>query len=224
MTKTDTAVGLIIGFLIGLFFFIALKTLQIQVPQSWLIIVVCPPLSLLGLFAASAIGKKFLAVYQMAKFLLVGALNTFLDLAVLNFLMWVFGIYAGVFFAVFKGTSFLAAATNSYFWNKLWTFGGSRSSASSPSANEFGRSPAELSLPPLKKRGGVFAGKEYLKFLAVVGVGLLINVGAAGFVVNVVGPQFGIAKELWANVGAFFAAFTGFIWNFIGTKLIVFKK
>lgn len=197
MGKVDTTVSLIIGFLVGLFFFISLEMLQIDIPQSWLFLIIFPPLSWLGLFVASVIGKRILAIYQLAKFLLVGALNTFIDLGALNLLMWLSGIYTGIFFSVFKGISFLVAATNSYFWNKLWTF---------------------------EKKESIFVGREYFKFLFIVAIGLLINVGVATFVVNVIGPQFGISEQLWANVGAFVAVFIALTWNFLGAKFIVFKK
>lgn len=197
MKKTDFIISPIIGFLIGAFFFVFIKTLQIKIPHAWLLFIVFPPLTVLGLFIASILGKKILAIYQMAKFMLVGALNTMVDLGVLNFLMWASGIYAGIFYSVFKGISFLTASTNSYFWNKHWTFG---------------------------KKEEAFAHQEYIKFLIIVGIGFLINVGIATFVVNIVGPQFGISEELWANVGAFFAVFFAWIWNFTGAKFIVFKK
>lgn len=197
MRKVDVIISPIIGFLIGVFFFVSLKTLKINISQSWLLLIIFPPLTLFGLFVASVIGKRVLAIYQMAKFLLVGALNTFLDLGVLNLLMWLSNIYTGVFFALFKGVSFLTAATNSYFWNKHWTF---------------------------RHQDGIFGGKEYFKFLVVVTVGLLVNVGVAGLIVNVVGPQFGISEKIWANVGAFLAVFAGVMWNFLGSKFIVFKR
>ena len=197
MKKTDIIIGPIIGLFIGTFFFIFLRTLQVNIPQSWLLIIVFPPLTLLGLFIASTIGKKFFAIYQMGKFVLVGALNTMVDLGVLNFLMWTFGIYTGIFYSVFKGLSFLLASTNSYLWNKHWTF---------------------------EKREEAFVGQEYFKFLIIVSIGFLINVGIATFVVNVIGSQFGISEELWANVGAFIAILLAWIWNFGGAKFIVFKK
>ena len=197
MKKTDIIIGPIIGLFIGIFFFVSLRTLQINIPQSWLLIIIFPPLTLLGLFVASIIGKKFSAIYQMAKFVLVGALNTMVDLGVLNFLMWASGIYTGIFYSAFKGLSFLLASTNSYFWNKHWTF---------------------------EKREEAFVGQEYFKFLIIVSIGFLINVGIATFVVNIIGPQFGISEELWANVGAFIAILFAWIWNFIGAKFIVFKK
>ncbi|HUW72093.1 MAG TPA: GtrA family protein [Candidatus Humimicrobiaceae bacterium] len=197
MKKTDAIISPVIGLFIGVFLFISLRTLQINISQSWLLIIIFPPLTLFGLFTASIIGKKFSALYQIAKFVLVGALNTMIDLGALNFLMSISGIYTGVFYSIFKGLSFLTASTNSYFWNKHWTF---------------------------EKREEAFVRQEYFKFLVIVGIGFLINVGIATFVVNIIGPQFGISEELWANVGAFVAILFAWVWNFTGAKFIVFKK
>ncbi len=197
MRKIDIIISPIIGFLVGLFFFISLRTLEMNIPYSWFLLIIFPPLTLFGLFVAFLIGKRVLAVYQMAKFVLTGALNTFVDLGVLNFLMWVFGIYAGFFYSLFKGISFLAASTNSYFWNKHWTF---------------------------QKGEEVFASREYFKFLVIITIGFFINVTIASFVVNIIGPQFGIEAKIWANVGAFSAILIAWVWNFLGAKFIVFKK
>lgn len=197
MKKTDIIISPIIGFFIGVFFFILFKTLQINIPQSWLLLIVFPPLTLLGLFVASIIGKKVLAIYQMAKFVLAGALNTMVDLGVLNFLMWRFEIYVGGLYPILVGISFLVASVNSYFWNKHWTF---------------------------RQRKETFAPREYLKFLIILIGGLLLHVIIASFVVNVIGPQFGISVKLWANIGKFIAVLIAFVWNFLGAKFIVFKK
>ncbi|MBZ9569619.1 GtrA family protein [Patescibacteria group bacterium] len=196
MKKSDALISFIIGFFIGFFFFIGLKIIKIEVPYSWLLIIIFPPLSLLGMFIASLLGKKFLFILQAARFLLVGALNTFIDLGVLNFLMWIFGIAAGVSYSVFKGISFLAATVNSYFWNKYWTF---------------------------EKKERKPGPKEFIKFLIITTIGFLINVGIASLVVNIIGPKFGITEVTWGNIGAFAAVFVAWIWNFIGVKFIVFK-
>jgi len=197
MKKIDTIISPIIGFLIGIFFFFSSKMLKIETGLNWLLLIIFPFLTLFGLFVASLIGKRVLAIYQMAKFVLVGALNTMIDLGILNFLMWISGIYTGIFYSIFKAISFLCATVNSYLWNKHWTFG---------------------------KREKIFVSKEYLKFLIIVTIGLLINVLIASFVVNVIGPQFGIIPKFWANIGAFTAILIAWIWNFIGVKFIVFKK
>lgn len=197
MKKIDATISTIIGFLIGVFFFIALKNIGKSFPYSWLLLVIFPPLALLGMFVASFIGKKLLIIYQAAKFVLVGALNTFIDLGVLNGLIWVSGIATGIWYSAFKGTSFLLATINSYFWNKHWTF---------------------------RKREKVFAPREYLKFLITVTIGLFINIGIASFVVNIIGPQYGLTEKMWANVGAFIAVLIAWVWNFLASKFIVFKS
>lgn len=196
MKKTDAIISVIIGFLIGVFFFVILKNIGIEIPYSWLLVIIFPSLALLGMFIVSFLGKKFLIIYQAGKFMLVGALNTFIDLGILNILIWFSGIASGSWYPVFKGISFLFATTNSYFWNKHWTF---------------------------EKRKRVFAPGEFSKFLVVTTIGFSINVGIASVIVNVMGPQFGITDKMWATIGAFAAALISWIWNFLSSKFIVFK-
>jgi len=135
-------------------------------------------------------------IKQAMKFILVGILNTLIDLGVLNLLIWLSGIAAGPFYSVFKGISFVAAVINSYLLNKFWTF-------------------------RKKETGGV--KREFSQFFIVSVIGFGINVGVASLVVNVIGPQFGISVKLWANIGAVCATFVSMIWNFLGYKFIVFK-
>lgn len=135
-------------------------------------------------------------IKQAIKFVLVGVLNTLVDLAVLNVLILVSGVSSGFGYSVFKGISFTVAVINSYFLNKFWTF-------------------------KVQKMGG--AKKEFAQFFTVSLIGFGINVGVASLVVNVVGPQFGIAPKIWANIGAICATLVGMTWNFLGYKFIVFK-
>lgn len=197
MKKTDGLISLIIGFFIGVFFFIILKSTDIIIPYSWVLIIVFPFLALIGMFVASWLGKKFLIIFQAGKFVMVGALNTFIDLGVLNLLMLFFGVASGLFFAVFKGISFLVATTNSYFWNKHWTF---------------------------QKREKVFSSQEFYKFLIVTTIGLFINVGVASFVFSKVSPWFEVSLEMWGTIGAVTAALIAWVWNFLSSKFIVFKS
>lgn len=202
MKKTDGLVSLIIGFFIGIFFFIILDNIGFHFPYSWLLIVIFPPLSLLGMLVVSFLGKKFLIFLQAGKFALVGALNTFIDLGILNLLIRFSGIASGPWYSVFKGLSFLIATTNSYFWNKHWTFVSGKT----------------------ETKRDLFASKEFYKFLAMTGIGLLMNVGIASLVVNQIGPQFGISEEMWATIGALVATMFAWIWNFLSSKFFVFKK
>jgi len=159
--------------------------------------VILPFLAIFYIFIGSLFKNKSQAIFQFFKFTLVGSLNTFIDFGVLNFLMFIFQITFGWGYSIFKAISFSVAVINSYFWNKFWTFQKTETKA---------------------------GGKEFSKFYLVTLIGFLINVGIASFIVNVIGPQFGFSKVIWANIGAFIAVLCAFIWNFLGSKLLVFKK
>lgn len=196
MKRSDIIVALIIGEVSAWLALAIFKNLRVEI-VVWLLPVFLPILAMVGLWIAYIFGKKFPIIWQAAKFILVGILNTFLDLGVLNILISVSGITSGLNYSVFKGVSFLAAVINSYFWNKFWTF---RKSATSES------------------------GKEFLQFFIVSAIGFGINVGVASLVVNIIGTQFAISEEIWANVGAVVATLIAMAWNFIGYKFIVFKR
>lgn len=136
-------------------------------------------------------------IRQAAKFILVGTLNTLIDLGVLNLLIFTSGISSGFGYSAFKGISFIAAVINSYFLNKFWTF------------------------KALKTER---AKEEFAQFFIVSMIGFGINVGVASLVVNMIGAQFGITPKIWANIGAITATLVGMTWNFLGYKFIVFKN
>lgn len=129
---------------------------------------------------------------QIIKFIIVGISNTLVDFLVLNSLIFATNIAAGPAFSIFKAISFGVAVTNSYFWNRRWTFQSNR--------------------------------KVFMQFAAVSSIGLLLNVGTASFVVNVVGAQFGLSEKIWANIGAAFGTLVVMTWNFTGYKFFVFRK
>jgi len=145
--------------------------------------------------------KKIPVFLQVVKFGLVGVLNTFVDLGVLNLLILITGFASGVYFSVFKGISFIVAVINSYYWNKFWTF-----KKKDPGAVDNRR------------------GSEFAQFLAVSVGGFLVNVGAASLVVNLIGPIGGIDPRTWANLGAIIATLVALAWNFLGYKFFVFKS
>jgi len=197
MRKSDILAAIVIGEVSAWLAILITKNIQLEFPFWWALPIVLPILFLIGLFVASVIGKRFLIIYQAAKFLLIGILNTFIDLGILNLLILTTGVASGLGFSVFKGASFLVAVVNSYFWNKFWTF---------------------------KKREITKAPREFAQFFTVALIGLAINVLVASLVVNVVGPQFGLSEKIWANIGAIVATFVGMTWNFFGYKFIVFKE
>lgn len=196
MRKLDGVIAAIIGFLDGILFFFILRNIELEIPYTWSLPFALALLCYFGMRTASWMGRKIAILLQAAKFFLVGTLNTFVDLGVLNILILISGIATGIFYSFFKALSFLVATTNSYFWNKYWTF--ERKEKPTP--------------------------KEFFKFLVVTTVGLLINVGIASFLVNLIGPKFGLTEKIWATFGAIVAAFGAFVWNFLSSKFIVFKS
>jgi len=205
MKKTDYIFPLIIGEAIALIF-LAVSRLGISetlsLPEAVdkfavYLPAVLPLLSLIGTLIAFLIGKTIPVLFQLAKFVLVGALNTFVDLGILNILMLLTVITSGWLYSLFKALSFTASVVNSYFWNKFWTY---------------------------ERKETKVGGKEFGKFFLIAGIGFFLNVAIASFVVNVIGPQFGLSEGIWANIGAFIAIICVFMWNFLGYKFIVFKK
>lgn len=150
----------------------------------------------LALFILYLLGKALPVLYQFGKFAAVGVLNTFVDIGVLNLEILIFGTPAAWPYRIFKAISFLAATTNSFFWNKFWTF----------NAHE----PANPS--------------QTIKFYAWAVGGFLINVGVASYVFSGVAAPASISANLWANIGGITGVAAGFLWDFLGYKYVVFKK
>ena len=123
-TKKDALKALVLGFFIPILMLMVIKNLDLKLPinKYWLI-VIFPPLAVAGLFISFKIAQLWRPfVFQFGKFFVVGLSNTFLDLGVLNFLIYLTNITHGVYFAVFKAVSFTCAVINSFLWNKYWTF------------------------------------------------------------------------------------------------------
>lgn len=205
MKRSDYRNSLIIGLIISIFTVSMINALKAEIPMEYheyltlwpALIVIIPILVVIWVYTASKIGRSYRTVFQFAKFIPIGVSNVSIDFGVLNILIFLSGIDAGYWFSIFKAISFLSAATNSYIWNKFWTF-------------ESGET-----------RG---MGKQFFKFLIVAGVGFLINVVVASFLVNIVGPMGGVSPVLWANISALASVVVVVVWDFLGYKFLVFKK
>ncbi|MFH1462325.1 MAG: GtrA family protein [bacterium] len=197
LKRIDIILALITGEITGWFFYYLLKDV-VKIDYFGVILAVSfPILAVFCLWLSWLLGKKFLWIFQLAKYLLIGVLATIADLGIMNILIVASGIASGVFFSVFKGISFIIATAAKYFGDKFWAF------------------------EKMEKKG---MGKEFSQFFIVTFFGLGLNVGTASFIVNVIGPQFGISETLWANVGGIGAGFAVMAWNFIGYKFLVFRK
>jgi putative flippase GtrA len=149
-----------------------------------------------ALIIAYFLSKILPVLYQFAKFGAVGALNSFIDFGILNLLIFLFSIGSDLWFSIFKAISFLCATTNSYFWNKYWTF----ESSNKPKVS------------------------EAAKFYTIAITGGFLNVSIASLIFSGINRPEYIPVNLWANVAALGGILSAFIWNFLGYKFIVFKK
>jgi putative flippase GtrA len=205
MKKIDLISSIVLGLIISAFILALISVLESEINISginttllWLpIIIVVPILVVLWVYIFSRLGIRRHIFFQFGKFIPIGVSNTAIDFGVLNLLILTSGADKGLLFSVFKGISFLCAVTNSYIWNKYWTF---------------------------ESRGTEGIGRQFVKFIIVSGVGFVINVGVASIIVNLVEPIGGVSSILWANIGALASIVIVVIWNFLGYKYLVFKK
>lgn len=204
MKKIDLISSIVLGLIISAFILALISVLESEINISginttllWLpIIIVVPILVVLWVYIFSRLGNRRHIFFQFGKFIPIGVSNTAIDFGVLNLLILTSGADKGLLFSVFKGISFLCAVTNSYIWNKFWTF---------------------------ESRGTAGLGRQYVKFILVSGVGFVINVAVASYIVNLVEPIGGVSSILWANIGALASIVIVTIWNFFGYKFLVFN-
>jgi putative flippase GtrA len=206
MSKKDISLVLIVGAAVGL---LIQPILANTLPASHLspltragIFVFFTLFALFALWLAFLISHLWKGVYQFAQFAAVGTLNSFIDIGIFNletFLLGSASVSTAVF-AAFKAISFLCATTNSFFWNRYWTFS---SSAGTERAEQ--------------------RAKEVVSFYVVALIGWVVNVSVAT-AVKVMEPS-GMATRLWVNIVAPICGIAAsFLWNFFCYKYFVFKK
>lgn len=198
MTKKDVWLSALAGALIGVFSLLTIHSVKAYLPPlvSSLLPLILFLGSLAGIFLAWLIGKKFPVIFQIAKFGLIGILNTLIDFGVINILANIFNVYQGAAIIPLNALSFSLAVINSYFWNKYWTF---REGSQSP-----------------ESRYG------FVKFVVVSILGLLINT-AIVYGMTALSPA-GVGGALWLNSSKLLATVVSMIWNFLGYKFLVFIR
>lgn len=202
MRKKDILVAIIVGVFTALLWtavFIRLGTLDfLNLGDAiWGMAVVVPVIFIVGLYIGNLLSKIRPFFYSFSKFIIIGFFNTGIDFSVFNLLIYLTGILEGIGITIFKAAGFIFAFTNSYFWNKHWTY-----------------------------RAGNTAQNtgEFFKFGLVTLIGLLLNVGITSLIVFLFPPQLGFSQLAWNNIAAAVAVIANLIWNFIGYKIFVFRK
>lgn len=199
MKKIDIILAIITGLGVGFLFSWLLKNSKFYLPfLSWTLPLFFPFLALFCLWIAYLIGKKYLFVYQLAKFLLIGACFAIFDLIILNILMERFGIRKEeeLKYALFVTISFVIATTAKYIFDKYWAF------------------------EQKEKRE---LGKEFLKFFIITLISGGIQVGSASLIFSAIAPFF-VNELIAGNIGKIGGITLASAWNFVGYKFFVFKK
>lgn len=128
MTKKDLSASLVIGAAVGVLVQPILAntitsihlTLAVRIGIFAFFTLFAP----FALWLCSLIAKLWKAFYQFGQFAAVGTLNSFIDIGIFNLETFLYAVPISTpIFAVFKAISFLCATTNSFFWNRNWTFG-----------------------------------------------------------------------------------------------------
>ena len=217
MNKKDLFVSLVIGEISAWLIIILAKGLvppDIYASYSGAILyglpVFFPVICAISLSIAGLLSRKTPVIYQVAKFVLIGGLNTLVDWGGLTLAISVFRNLFAIdakdtfliilslsvaYYSFFKALSFVAATISSFFWNKFWTF---------------------------KRTTTERAGNEFLQFLIISFCGFLINVGIASGIFKLAAPPAGLNADQWAIVAAVAATAISMVWNFLGYKFIVF--
>jgi len=202
-TKKDLLLVSIVGLLFGLAVIPVLENID---PAFWelnfknvvLVIGGFFVFANFALWIAGLLAKKWIALWQFAKFGAGGSLSAAFDIGTLNLLSLIFQIFSGPLILVFNAISIFLATTNSYFWNKLWAF--------------------------KKIEGGkIFDLREYLKFIGVI-LGSLIIGATIVFILTTYVSHPNISNQVWENIAKLISIPPVVAWNFIFFKYVIFKK
>lgn len=137
---------------------------------------------------------------KLARFGIVGVLNTLVDILSFVAIIFFFGLTGGIGFVLAKMAAFIIANINSFIWNKLWVFDESKTSA-----NESG-------------------AKQFTSFFAVSVLGLLINAIAFAAISYLLTLLISLDPVVLGVISVILAALVSMAWNFVGYKCFVFEK
>ena len=130
-------------------------------------------------------------IHEIAKFGVVGAINYVVDVGLFNLLVTQ-GLHHKPLTA--KAISTVVAATSSYFMNRHWTW---------------------------RDRARRGLAREYVTFILLSGVALIITLGCLAFGEYALGQHSLLARNIWGNV---VGVGTAMIWRFWSFKRWVFRE
>jgi putative flippase GtrA len=198
MKRVDIILSIITAEGIAGLFIWLIKNSPLNLPfLNWLLPILFPILAIFAIWFAEIIGRRFLFIYQLAKFVLVGAFFAVFDLIILNSLMAYFGITKEEIlkYTIFVIISFIVVTIFKYFANKYWAF-------------------EKMEKERMEREFGIF-------FL-VTAISGLIQVGVASLLFKFL--ILAISPLLAGNIGKILGIVVASAWNFLGYKFLVFKK
>lgn len=169
---------------------------------DWLVSIlwlIGPLMGLLGIYIADWLGSFSESLWQASKTILVGSLNILIETSLITIaqkILWT-PDFVKEHYPVVISIIFLIAATNSYFWNKFWSF---------------------------EKRDTEDKIKEAGKFYTITITGYILSVLISSTIAQRVTPMFGCTTAGWNLAANVIAAVIVFVYHFMGYKFIVFKK
>ena len=198
-TKKDFGLSLLAGVVVGLIVYLMLlagSSGQGWETKSWFLIIALPFVFALGTWLGGVLANWFSFLHSFSRFVVVGFLNTAVDFGVLALLLYLLQYTDGqtTKLIVANTGSFLIAVTNSYFWNKLWSF---------------------------EARGG--GAGQFAQYIAITVIGLLLDDAIIYIGITYFQPMFGVSALNWIFVAKAVGTVVSLIWNFVGYRFIVFK-
>jgi putative flippase GtrA len=131
---------------------------------------------------------------RLFRFIIVGALNTFIDFGLTNLLVYLLRPEQSLaLFSISLFASFIATI-NSYFMNRTWTF-------------------------QQQNNKNLL---EAIRFFAIAGLALLVNASMFLFSFHFLSQKWGVGGFLGLNIAKCFGAASGLGFSFIGYRFIVF--
>ncbi len=143
------------------------------------------------------IGEKYPRFTIATRYLIIGVLNTLVDLGFLSFLLYFNqNKTTGWYYILFKSLSFILALGNSYYFNSHFSF------------SNFQQKSSHI--------------ERVSKFLLVSLIALAININLASLINHF--NFWSLSPHFWGTLAALIASFFGTIFNFIGYRFWVFNN
>lgn len=199
-SRRDYGLAFLGGVLIVLFLSVVVKNASVPLfLPAWLWALAIPAGTVFGIWLGGILAARVRTVFaQFAKFSVTGLLNYSVDLGILNSLILMTGNTSDAALIGFRVVSAAMAVSNSFGWNRWWTFA-----------------------KPQEERESITS--EYVKFVMASALGISVNFAIYYVVVILIGPLGGLSIERWVNVGAVAGSLIGLVFNFLSYKKFVFK-